>query len=109
MARQGDQSTDEERQQGGRDPFAEQLKSRYLERRRADLKALPKALQGKDFAAIRLAGHNMYGSGSAYGFDAVTSIGQRLESAAIARNEQEVGLLIAELENFIIRQGGRRP
>lgn len=107
MTRQENQSSDDGWPQGERDPFAEQLKSRYLARRRADLKSLPKALQRKDFAAIRLAGHNMYGSGSAYGFDTVTSIGRRLENAARACAAREVRRLITELENFIARQSGR--
>lgn len=107
MAGQGDRPTGEDNLKGAPDPFAEQLKSRYLERRRADLLSLPKALQRKDFAAIGLAGHNMYGSGSAYGFDTVTLIGRRLENAARACEAREIETLITELETFLARQVGR--
>lgn len=103
MEGQGKDSTHLDETQGDIDPFARQLKSRYLDRRRADLQTLGKALRQGDFAAIKLAGHNMYGSGSAYGFDAITSIGQRLERAAGAGSAQDIETLISELEIFVAR------
>jgi HPt (histidine-containing phosphotransfer) domain-containing protein len=86
------------------DPFARQLKSRYLGRRRADLDVLAKALAADDFDTIRIAGHNMYGSGAAYGFEQVTTIGKGLEEAATARQKVAIEALIVELEKFIARQ-----
>lgn len=86
------------------DPFARQLRSRYLGRRRADLDGLGKALAANDFDAIRLAGHNMYGSGAAYGFEQVTAIGKGLEEAATARRRADIEVLITELEKFIAGQ-----
>ena len=86
------------------DPFARQLRSRYLQRRRDDVASLGKALAENDFESIRIAGHNMYGSGAAYGFSQVTVIGRCLETAAEQASAEEIRALIAELENFLARQ-----
>ena len=86
------------------DPFARQLKLRYLRRRRADLDSLAKALAANDFDAIRTAGHNMFGSGAAYGFEQVTAIGRSLETAAAAERKPDIETQIDELEKFLARQ-----
>ena len=86
------------------DPFARQLQSRYLQRRRDDVTSLGKALAENDFDSIRIAGHNMYGSGAAYGFGEITVIGRCLENAAAEGSIPEIRSLIADLEKFIARQ-----
>lgn len=86
------------------DPFARQLQSRYLRRRRDDVTSLGKALAENDFDSIRIAGHNMYGSGAAYGFGQITVIGRCLETAAAEGSSAEIRLLIVELEKFLARQ-----
>ncbi len=86
------------------DPFARQLMTRYLERRQSDLATLRQALADKDFEAVRLAGHNMFGSGAAYGFTGITALGARLEKAADARQVEAIRGLIDELETFINQQ-----
>ena len=83
------------------DPFARQLKGRYLARRQTDLQNLAQALADRDFAAIQLSGHNMFGSGAAYGFGEITAIGERLEQAAEARETEAIRELIGDLENFL--------
>ena len=86
------------------DPFARQLQSRYLRRRCDDVANLGKALAENDFDSIRIAGHNMYGSGAAYGFGQITVIGRCLENAAAEGSVVEIRSLIADLEKFIDRQ-----
>ena len=83
------------------DPFARQLKGRYLDRRRSDVQTLARALAEGDFEAIQISGHNMFGSGAAYGFGEITAIGERLERAAEARQADVIRKLIADLEDFI--------
>lgn len=53
----------------------------YLQRRNNDVLSLEDALLTGDFAAIRILGHSMKGSGGGYGFDGITEIGLRLENA----------------------------
>ena len=85
-----------------RDPFARRLVSKYMQRRRADLDMLGRALDAGDFAAIQLSGHRLYGSGAAYGFQQITAIGEGLERAAAARQVNAIQALIHDLEKFIL-------
>ena len=83
------------------DPFARRLMAQYLERRRADLTDLRKALADGDFAAIAVAGHNMYGSGAAYGLERVSEIGADLERAADTQAADRIGPLLDRLEQVV--------
>ncbi len=85
------------------DPFARQLVGRYLEKRSGDLRNLGDALKNEDFETIRTTGHNLYGSGSAYGLDEVSGIGKRLESSAEIGDKAAIADLIAELADFLAR------
>lgn len=83
------------------DPFAKRLMAHYLGRREADLELMRSALAGGDYERIRVKGHNLYGSGSAYGLDRVSELGDLLENAAIARNFDQVRELINTLETYL--------
>ena len=83
------------------DPFARQLMARYLERREADIGGLRAALEDSDFDAIRVTGHNLFGSGAAYGLEQISHFGEAIESAAEARDRDRIAVLIADLEHFI--------
>jgi hypothetical protein len=63
------------------DPDLMDLIPVYLERRHADVVALEDALLLQDMERIRTMGHSMKGSGGGYGFDGISEIGLRLESA----------------------------
>ena len=83
------------------DPFARKLLARYVERRVADLQTLRAAAAADDYDAIRITGHNMYGSGEAYGLQKISTIGAGLEQAATAREPERTAQLIDELEKYI--------
>ena len=83
------------------DPFARRLLAQYLERRKSDLTRLRTALAEQDFASIELTGHNLYGSGAAYGLEAISALGARLEQAARAQQEERIGDVVDELERFV--------
>lgn len=83
------------------DPFARQLMARYLSHRQQDLSSMRAALASGGFDEIRLSGHNMRGSGSAYGLDRISELGERLEYAAIRRDQDEIASLIDALEAFV--------
>ena len=83
------------------DPFARRLLNRYLERRKADLAQLRAALADKNYASIELTGHNLSGSGAAYGLEQVSALGAALETAAQSAEAEEIGQLVDQLENFI--------
>ncbi len=83
------------------DPFARQLMARYLERRQTDLQTLDRALADADFEALRLAGHNLSGSGSAYGLDEVSRLGRCIEQAADSKDTGAIRRHLDELAEFV--------
>lgn len=85
------------------DPFARRLLTQYLERRRSDLTRLRAALTSKDFASIQLTGHNLFGSGAAYGLEEVSALGAKLEQAAKAEQPERISALVDELECFVTK------
>jgi HPt (histidine-containing phosphotransfer) domain-containing protein len=58
----------------------------FLQSREEDLQGLQNGLDAKNFDALRMIGHSMRGSGSSYGFDAVSKIGEVIEAAALAHD-----------------------
>lgn len=83
------------------DPFAKLLLVRYLGRREADLESLRNALAGRDFETIRVKGHNLFGSGGAYGLERVSELGESLETAAIAEDPSAIATHIDALESYV--------
>lgn len=83
------------------DPFARKLVGRYLENREGDIGKLQDALHRDDFETIRVTGHNLYGSGSAYGLDEISRIGANLEKAADRRDKVGVSRLIDEITSYL--------
>ncbi len=73
----------------------------YLENRRRDLERLEAALEKGNHATIQSLGHNMKGSGTIYGFQAVTDIGLNLERAAKEGNLPKMEQGITALEHFL--------
>lgn len=91
------------------DPFARQLMARYLANRESDLHRLKNALSKEDFRSAQVIGHNMHGSGSSYGLDLVSEIGQKIELAAENADSDRLESLISQLHLFIddLRHRGR--
>ncbi len=83
------------------DPFARRLLSQYLERRKTDLGRLREALAAADFSSIERTGHNLFGSGAAYGLDEISTLGARLETAAKAAQADNVAHVLDDLEQFV--------
>ncbi len=83
------------------DPFARQLMARYLERRGSDVDNLRDALDATNFETIRVTGHNLFGSGSAYGLDEISRLGEKIERAAEQRDAAGLEALISDLEVFL--------
>ena len=83
------------------DPFARKLVGDYLENRRSDIAKLTQALVDSDFETIRVTGHNLFGSGAAYGFEAISEMGAGIESAAEARDIPGIEQRIADLRDLL--------
>lgn len=86
---------------GNADPFARRLIGKYVENRQMDIQRLGRAIESSDFNTVRITGHNMSGSGAAYGLDDISVIGARLERAAEASDMLQIERLVAELKTFL--------
>lgn len=85
------------------DPFARRLIGKYLDNRKGDIEKLTRALSDSDFETIRVTGHNLYGSGAAYGLDHISWIGASIEKAADAEDASDIERSIGELRSFLER------
>ena len=83
------------------DPFARRLVGKYLSRREDDVENLLRAVRNSDFETVRITGHNLYGSGAAYGLQDISSIGAKLEDAAEVADVGRIEQLIEELKKFL--------
>ncbi|MGI9272941.1 MAG: Hpt domain-containing protein [Woeseiaceae bacterium] len=83
------------------DPFARRLVGKYLARRLIDVDNLLQAVRDSDFETVRITGHNLYGSGAAYGLHDISSIGANLENAAEDADAQQIERLIDDLKLFL--------
>ena len=77
------------------------LLARYLQRRREQLKQLAAALDHADYELIRRIGHNLHGSGTAYGLPRISVLGQALETAAELREPLKISEIISQLRLFL--------
>ena len=73
----------------------------YIEGRIQDLQRLSEALSGKDYETIRIIGHNIKGTGSAYGFPALTAAGATIESAAKNCDDNGIRISMGEVQKAI--------
>ena len=68
-----------------------------------DLELMNKALGQKDFATIRRFGHSHKGFGTTYGFDFISAVGLKIQTAAEARDDGQIAELLVTLSNYLER------
>ena len=83
------------------DPLLKPLIPDYLAKRRGDLERLADALGRKDFTALRKLGHDMFGSGGAYGLPPISEFGRQIEAAAQLADEAAIRATTADLREFL--------
>jgi HPt (histidine-containing phosphotransfer) domain-containing protein len=83
------------------DPLLLPLIPDYLQNRRRDVDRLTEALARKDFAALRKIGHDMAGSGGAYGLPPLSELGKLIEDAALAGDPMRIEMATADLQVFL--------
>jgi CheY-like chemotaxis protein len=82
-------------------PGLPELCAGYLDRRRAELSVLAQSLKNGDFKALAKAGHNLKGTGAAYGFSELTDIGRALEAAAKDADAAAIEDVLNQLDSYI--------
>lgn len=75
----------------------------FLEKRLLDCALIERLLVEGDLAEIRTLGHRMKGAGGSYGFDEISEIGERLESAALAHDVDTIRSAVGWLRGYLVR------
>jgi CheY-like chemotaxis protein len=75
----------------------------YLQNCRQNVITMLDALDRFEFEAVTLLGHDMRGSGGAYGFQTITDIGAGLEQAAESADTDASRRWVGELSNYLDR------
>lgn len=75
----------------------------FLRNQLEDVESIVEACEQSDYEKIRVLGHNMKGTGSAYGFDAISEIGASLEQSAKEGNSEKVRMLAEEVSVYLER------
>ena len=79
----------------------EELIPGFLENRQADIRSILGSLEDDDYETVRILGHSMKGAGGGYGFDAISDIGQNLESAAREKNAWAIKKMVSDLASYL--------
>ena len=82
-------------------PILKPLIPDFLQNRKTDVADIKVALQGNDFEAIRITGHNLRGCGSGYGFHPITDIGEAIEKAATNQDSPAIATALKELSEYL--------
>jgi len=82
--------------------FADRIPA-YLQNCRQNVIAMQDALDRVDFEAVTILGHQMRGSGGAYGFQAITDIGAALQQAAESADTAASRKWVGKLSSYLDR------
>lgn len=85
------------------DPIVRRLLPGYLARREQEFVRIKDWCEAGSFAEIRMAAHNLSGSGGAYGLPELTRIGRALEVAAEAADHAGVVSQLKVMREFLDR------
>ena len=83
------------------DPDLKVLIPGFLQNCNTNLLALREALQTDDYETIRSLGHKLRGVGGGYGFDELTEIGRKIESAVQESRNDTIPALIDTLSFYL--------
>jgi len=81
----------------------EQLVTRFLQRKEADVQRMRAALAEDDFELIARAGHDLKGAGEGFGFPELSVLGAQLELAARSRDRELLETHFVTMERFLKR------
>ena len=75
----------------------------FLDNQLRDATRMVELLDSGDYLTIQRMGHSMKGSGGGYGFDEITAIGMRIESAAGEEDAAEIRRQVEALRDYLKR------
>jgi HPt (histidine-containing phosphotransfer) domain-containing protein len=83
------------------DPDYFDLVPGFLQSRRNEIGRIKECLQSGDFKEVHRLGHGMKGAGAGYGFNEISSIGKRIESAAKEEDAAAVADALISLDDYL--------
>jgi len=75
----------------------------FIISRNDDCMLIRQMLDEGNYADIRLLGHRMKGTGGSYGFDAISEIGEIIETAALEADRETIRIQLERLEDYLKR------
>ncbi len=85
------------------DPDIADLVPGFLKNRAADVGLIAGHLADGNLEQVKIIGHSMKGAGGGYGFDAITDIGARIETAAGSGDVAAIESAAEELRDYLAR------
>jgi CheY-like chemotaxis protein len=85
------------------DPEISELIREFMRDMQSRPDTFAKALHARDYQTIRTLGHQMKGEGGTFGFDAISTLGAKLEQAAIGEKDETVRETVQELSSYLDR------
>ncbi|MEO8717985.1 MAG: CHASE2 domain-containing protein [Burkholderiales bacterium] len=79
------------------------IATRFLSNCGLEVPRLHTAIAGGDFAAARVIGHSLSGTGGSYGFEEITRIGRAIEEHSLRRDAGRLAPLVAQLQDYLSR------
>ena len=79
----------------------EEMKVKYIERRKQDYEACLKALETNDFETFLRIGHQLKGNAASFGYDDLGLIAAALENAAKAQDLSLIKNLVSQFQSFL--------
>ncbi len=85
------------------DSILEDMIPEYLEHRKAEIPIIQGALEQNDYTALREIGHDIEGTGGAFGFDGYAELGRALRLAASEEDNSEIEKIADQMETYLGR------
>jgi HPt (histidine-containing phosphotransfer) domain-containing protein len=79
----------------------EEMKAKYIERRKQDYAVCLDALKNNDFETFLRIGHQLKGNAASFGYDDLGLIAVELENAAKEQNLSQIKNSLTQFENFL--------
>lgn len=79
----------------------EEMKAKYIERRKQDYATCVDALKNNDFETFLRIGHQLKGNAASFGFDDLGLIAAELETAAKVKDLSQIKNLLTKFESFL--------
>lgn len=84
--------------------ITDEMRTRYVERRKADFELVDTALAKLDFETLKSVAHQIKGNAATFSFDSLEAAAIRLEKAALSEDQAEARLAIDEFRSWLETQ-----